>query len=86
MEDLGIMISCPGHSELTLCDFFLWGFVKGLVYLPPIPRDADELKARITKAVATIDNAMLGCIWQKFKLDYRFNVCCVTNGTHIEHL
>ena len=80
------MISCSGHSELTLCDFFLWGFVKGLVYLPPIPRDADELKARITKAVATIGNAMLGCIWQKFKLDYRFDVCSVTNGTHIEHL
>ena len=79
-----ITISCPGDSELTLCDFFLWGFVKGLVYLPPIPRDSDELKARITKAVATIDNAMLGRIWQK--LDYRLDVCRVTNGAHIEHL
>ena len=86
MEGLGIMItiSYPGHSELTLCDFFLWGFVKGLVYLHPIPRDADELKARITKAVATIDNAMLGRIWQK--LDYRLDVCRVTNGAHIEHI
>ena len=86
MEGVGIMItiSCPGHSELTLCDFFLWGFVKGLVYLPLIPREADELKARTTKAVATIDNAMLGRIWQK--LDYRLDVCRVTNGAHIEHL
>ena len=79
-----ITISCPGHAELTLCDFFLWGFVKRLVYLLPIPRDADELKARITKAVATIDNVMLGRIWQK--LDYRLDVCRVTNGAHIEHL
>ena len=86
MEGLGIMItiSCPGHSELTLCDFFLWGFVKGLVYLPPISRDADELKAQITKAVATIDNAMLGRIWQI--LDYWLDVCRVNNGVHIEHL
>ena len=58
--------------------------MKGLVYVPPIPRDVDELKAQITEAVATIDNAMLGCIWQEF--DYRLDVCHVTNGAHIEHL
>ena len=49
----------------------------------PILRDADELKARIIEAVATIDNAMLGRVWQK--LDYRLEVCRVTNGAHIEH-
>ena len=58
--------------------------MKGLVYLPPIPRDADELMVRIIKAVATIDNAMLRRIWQK--LDYRLDVCRATNGAHIEHL
>ena len=51
---------------------------------PPIPRDVDELKARITEAVATIDNAMLGRVWQEF--DYRLDVCRVTSGAHIEHL
>ena len=70
--------------DLTPHDFFLWGFVKKLVYVPPIPRDVDELKARITEAVAIIDNAMLGRIWQE--LDYRLDVCRVTNGAHIEHL
>ena len=58
--------------------------MKGLVYVPPIPRDVDELKARITQAVATINNAMLGRVWQE--LDYRLDVCRVTNGAHIEHL
>ena len=43
-----------------------------------------HMKTRITKAVATVDNAMLGRIWQK--LDYRLDVCRVTNGAHIEHL
>ena len=58
--------------------------INGLVYVPPIPRDVDELKARITEAVSTIDNAMLGRVWQE--LDYRLDVCRVTNGAHIEHL
>jgi hypothetical protein len=45
--------------------------------------DVDELKERITEAVATINNAMLRRVWQKF--DYRLDVCRVTNGAHIEH-
>ena len=52
--------------------------------MPPIPRNVDELKARITEAVATIDNAMLGRVWQEF--DYLLDVCRVYNGAHIEHL
>ena len=70
--------------DLTQRDFFLWGFVKRLVFALPIPSDVDELKAQITEAVATIDNAMLGRVWQE--LDYRLDVCRVTNGAHIEHL
>ena len=74
----------PRSPDLTPCDFFLWGFVKGSVYVPPIPRDVDELKARITEAVSTVDSAMMGRVGQK--LDYRLDVCRVTNGAHIEHL
>ena len=44
----------------------------------------DELKARITETDATIYNAMLGRVSQEF--DYRFDVCRVTDGAHIEHL
>ena len=55
-----------------------------LIYVPPIPRDVDELKARIAEAVATIDNAMLENVGQE--LDYRLDRCRVTNGAHIEHL
>ena len=39
---------------------------------------------RITEVVATIDNAMLGRVWQEF--DYRLDVCRVTSGAHIDHL
>ena len=71
-------------SDLTPCNFFFWGFLKRLVYVPPIPRDMDELKTRITEAVATIDNVMLGRVWQE--LDYRLDVCRVTYDAHVEHL
>ena len=46
--------------------------------------DLDKPKAQITEAVATIDNAMLGRVWQE--LDYRLDVCRVSNGAHVEHL
>ena len=75
------MIS-PDHTPRD--DFFFWGFVKRLVYVPPIPRDMDKLKARIIEAVATIDNAMLGCVWQE--LDYGLDVCHVTNSAHNKHI
>ena len=39
----------------------------------PIPRDVDELKAQVTEAVATINNAMLGRVWKEF--DY--SLMCV---------
>ena len=49
----------------TVQFLFVGGCVKGLVYVPPLPKDEDELKARKTEAVATIDNAMLECVWRE---------------------
>jgi len=37
--------------DLTVCDFFLWGYVKDRVYVPPLPTIVDELQERITAAV-----------------------------------
>ena len=58
--------------------------MKRLVYVLSIAKDVDELKARITEAVATIDNAMQGSVWQE--LNYRLDAYRVTNSVHIEHL
>ena len=68
--------------NLTSRDF-LGGFVKRLVYVPPLSKNVDALKIRITEAVATIDKAMLKRVGQE--LVYRFDVCRVTNGAQIEH-
>lgn len=74
----------PRSPDLTPCDFFLWGYVKDKVYVPPMPTTLQELKERITAAVTDIDINMLSNVWME--LDYRLDVCRVTKGAHIEHL
>jgi hypothetical protein len=74
----------PSSPDLTPCDFFLWGYVKDKVYVPPLPRELPELQQRIVAAVDTIDVDQLQRVWQE--LDYRIDVCRVTRGGHMEHL
>ena len=74
----------PRSPDLMPCDFFLWGYEKGLVYVPPLPMSVDDLKIRITEALKTIDPDMLVRVWQE--MEYRFDVSRVTKGSDIEHL
>ena len=64
--------------------FFLWGYVKDRVFVPPLPRDLTDLTERIIAAVKNIDAPMLTRVWQE--LEYRIDVCLVTRGAHIENL
>ena len=74
----------PRSPDLTLCDFFLWGFVKDTVFVLPVPVNLQELRDRITTAVTLIDRDMLTRVWNEF--DYRLDVYRVSQGGHIEHL
>lgn len=74
----------PRSPDLTPLDFFLWGYVKDLVYKPPLPETILDLRGRITAAIGTVDHGMLQRTWAE--MDYRLDVCRVTNGAHIEHL
>lgn len=74
----------PRSPDLTPCDFFLWGFIKDRVYVPPLPADIPELRHRIEAAVAVITDDTLINVWEE--LSYRLDVCRVTKGVHIEHL
>ena len=80
-EHVALMRWPPRSSDLTPCDFFLWGFVKGPVFVPPVPANLQELHDRITTALALIDRDMLTrvCI----ELDYRLDVCRISKGGHI---
>ena len=56
----GFLLPWPPRSpDLTPCDFFLWGFVKDSVYVPPLPTSLKELRDRITHTLQTITADML---------------------------
>jgi len=70
--------------DLTPCDYFLWGYVKDKVFVPPKPVSLPDLKNRITATVETIRPDLLIRVWQE--LDYRLDVCRVTKCAYIERL
>jgi len=85
-----VKVSCrprtwPARSpDLTPCDYFLWGYMKDKVFVPPQPVSIPDLKNRITAAVETITSDLLSRVLQE--LDYRLDVCRVTKGAYIERL
>jgi hypothetical protein len=52
--------------------FFLWGYVKDKVFIPPIPVTLDDLKQHIITATAGVDEDMLMHVWQEF--DYHVDI------------
>ena len=71
----------PRSPNITLLDFFLWGYVKNKVFSTPVP-DITNLKARITDAFVTITEDMLENKWRE--IDCRLEVLRATKGAHIE--
>lgn len=63
-------------------DFFLWGFIKDKVYVPPLPDNLADLRNRISAAVAEVTPDLLERVWRE--IDFRWDVCRITNGSHIE--
>jgi len=72
----------PWSPDLTVCDFFLWGFVKHNVYDPPLPKTLPELRERINTAIENVTQDMLWRVWREW--EYRLDICRVTRGAHIE--
>ena len=58
--------------------------MKGLVFVPLLPANIEEMKQRITAALETVTKDMLQRVWHE--LEYRLDVCRVTGVAHIEHL
>ena len=83
-EDDALMRWPPRSPDLTLYDFFLWGFVKDTVFVPPLSANLQDLRNHITAAVALVDRDKLTRVWNE--MDYRIDVCRITKSGHIEHL
>jgi hypothetical protein len=67
----------PRSPDITPLYFFLWGYVKDIIYGNKV-WDLRDLRARIVEAVGT----MLQRTWAD--LDYRLDTLRVTNGARIE--
>ncbi|KAG5318135.1 TC3A transposase, partial [Pseudoatta argentina] len=71
----------PARSpDLSPCDFFLWGYLKSLVYVDR-PRTIDHLKNNIRDAIANIPIDMLRRVDENFK--ERLNQCMRDGGRHL---
>ncbi|GBM86997.1 hypothetical protein AVEN_19894-1 [Araneus ventricosus] len=84
LDDIPLFPCPPRSPDLTSSDLFLWGYMKGKGYVPPMPTTLQALQERITAVVTDIDGNMVLNVWTE--LDYRWDVCWVTKGAHIEHL
>jgi len=67
------------RDHQTVCDFFLWRYVKDRVYAAPLPATVYKLQEHITAAVKSVMPDKLQNVWSK--LDYHIDVCQVRRGS-----
>lgn len=80
----GSNVNWPARSpDLTSPDFYLWGYLKGVVY-KEIPTTRENMIQRIREACAEIPQAILTSTIVNFSK--RLNLCIQENGGTFEHL
>lgn len=77
-------IHWPARSpDMTPLDFFLWGYLKGLVYFTQ-PTDLDDLQNKIRAACQTVTPEMIRTACTRNLLT-RFEHCITEDGHQFEH-
>ena len=71
----------PLSPDITPSDFFLWGYVKDIVYRTKV-RDVNDLQKRIIQALDTIIVDMPARTW--LETEYRLDILRATDGAHVE--
>jgi hypothetical protein len=71
----------PRSPDITPLDFFLWRYVKDIVYRTPVT-SLDELKLRIVAAIETVTLQMLENSCRE--IEYRLDILRAKKGAHIE--
>ena len=77
----GLIPSQPRSPDITPLDFFLWGYVKNIVYRTTV-RDVGDLQQRIIEAFDTVTVDMLARTW--LETEYRLDILRATDGAHVE--
>jgi hypothetical protein len=73
----------PRSPDLTVLDFFLWGYLKAQVYATK-PRNVQELKERIIAAVREINVPLLERVMGDFVR--RLHECVHRQGDHLNDI
>ena len=73
----------PRSPDLNKLDFFLWGYVKELVYHEP-PTTMENMQDSIRVAFQLVNNQMLTKVEDSFVKQLRS--CIHQNGQHFEHV
>ncbi len=71
----------PYSPDLTPCDFFLWGYLKSVVY-NPLPKTLDDLKANIKREIEKINVEILKSTFENF--EKRCHLVIAADGGLIE--
>ncbi len=56
----------PRSPDLNPCDFFLWGYLKSVVY-NPLPKTLDDLKVNLEREIKKINKDMLKSTFSNFE-------------------
>ena len=83
-DDDALLLWPPRSPDLTPLDYFLWGFVKGKVYYPPLANSTEELKERIRLAVTLVTPQVLKKVWGN--MARRLQKTIDVKGRHFENL
>ena len=70
----------PPSSDLSTCDFFLWGYLKSHVYTHK-PRTLNDLKEAICHEIRPIDRQLLARVMDDLKK--RLENCIQEDGRHL---
>ena len=73
----------PRSPDLTLCDFFLWGYLKGKVFSSP-PHDVNMLRQRVVAEFNALRNNRNFIANVVLNMQKRTTLCVERNGGHVE--
>jgi len=73
----------PRSPDITPSDFFLWGYVKDWVFIPPLSPDLADLKAQIIAAVKNTDASMLRACRKNLNI---ITMCAVLPIVHMSNI
>ena len=71
----------PRPPDITPLNFFLWGYIKDIVYRTTV-RYINDLQHRIIEAIDTVAVDKLARTWQE--IEYRLDIVRATDGAHVE--